>query len=165
MRTQRSLMFVFALCPMLALGQVVKTEEWLEHLWSLAFLRDGRMLITERPGRLRVVVRGQLDPNPVRGLPQVTEHGQGGLHDVVPHPKFAENQLIYLAYAARGPDGVGTELARATFMGDHLEHVQVLFRQEPKGTSGNHLGGRIVFDRAGYVHLTLGDHGEKERAH
>src|SRR5258708_33157573 len=174
MRTQRSLMFVFALCPMLALGQVVKTEEhsfrvvkvveWLEHPWSLAFVPDGRMLITERPGRLRVVVRGQLDPNPVRGVPQVAEHGQGGLHDVVPHPKFAENKLIYLAYAARGPDGVGTELARATFMGDHLEHVQVLFRQEPKGTSGNHFGGRIVFDRAGYVYLTLGDRGEKERA-
>src|SRR5258706_4728260 len=112
--------------------RVVKVVEWLDHPWSLAFLPDGRMLITERPGRLRVVRHGKLEPNPVRGLPQVTEHGQGGLHDVVPHPNFKENQLIYLAYAARGRDGVGTELARARLVDDRLENVQVLFRQEPK---------------------------------
>jgi len=144
--------------------RVVKVVEWLEYPWSLAFLPDGRMLVTERAGRLRVVYHGKLEPNPVQGLPQVAEHGQGGLHDVVPHPKFAENQLIYFAYAARGAGGVGTELARAKLVGDYLEQVQVLFRQEPKGTSGNHFGGRIVFDRAGYVYLTLGDRGEKERA-
>jgi glucose/arabinose dehydrogenase len=142
----------------------VKLVEWLEKPWSLAFLPDGRMLVTERAGRLRVVKHGKLDPRPVQGLPQVTEHGQGGLHDVVPHPQFATNQLIYLAYAARGRDGVGTELARGKLVGDHLENVRVLFRQEPKGTSGNHFGGRIVFDRAGYLYLTLGDRGEKERA-
>jgi glucose/arabinose dehydrogenase len=142
----------------------VKLVDWLEHPWSVAFLPDGRMLVTERPGRLRIVKNGVLEKKPVEGLPQVAEHGQGGLHDVVLHPKFAENQLVYLAYAARGGDGVGTELARGKLVGDHLEHVQVLFRQEPKGTSGNHFGGRIVFDRAGYVYLTLGDRGEKDRA-
>jgi len=107
---------------------------------------------------------GKLEPNPVQGLPQVTQHGQGGLHDVVLHPQFKTNQLVYLAYAARGRDGVGTELARGKLVGERLENVQVLFRQEPKGTSGDHFGGRIVFDRAGYVYLTLGDRGEMERA-
>jgi glucose/arabinose dehydrogenase len=94
----------------------------------------------------------------------VTVHGQGGLHDVVLHPQFEKNQLVYLAYAARGDDGVGTELARGRLAGDRLEDVQVLFRQAPKGTSGNHFGGRIVFDRAGFVYLTLGDRGEMPRA-
>jgi aldose sugar dehydrogenase len=145
--------------------RVVKVAKRLDHPWSLAFLPDGRMLVTERPGRLRIVSKeGKLEPRPVEGLPQVTEHGQGGLHDVVLHPRFAENQLVYLAYAARGSDGVGTELARGRFTGDRLENVQVLFRQSPKGNSGNHFGGRIVFDRAGFVYLTLGDRGEQERA-
>jgi glucose/arabinose dehydrogenase len=144
--------------------RVVKVVEGLDHPWSVAFLPDGRMLVTERAGRLRVVKEGKLEPRPVQGLPQVTEHGQGGLHDVVLHPQFASNQLIYLAYAARGKDGVGTELARGKLVGDRLEDVQVLFRQSPKGTSGNHFGGRIVFDRAGYLYLTLGERGEKGRA-
>ena len=144
--------------------RVVKVVEGLDHPWSVAFLPDGRMLVTEKAGRLRVVKGGKLEARPVQGLPQVTEHGQGGLHDVVLHPQFASNQLVYLAYAARGKDGVGTELARGRLVDDRLENVQVLFRQSPKGTSGNHFGGRIVFDRAGYVYLTLGDRGEKERA-
>jgi glucose/arabinose dehydrogenase len=97
-------------------------------------------------------------------VPQVTVHGQGGFFDVVPHPQFEKNQLVYLSYAARGDDGVGTELARAKLAGNRLEDVQVLFRQSPKGRSGNHFGGRIVFDRAGYLYLTLGDRGEMPRA-
>ena len=145
--------------------KVVKVATGLDHPWSVAFLPDGRMLVTERPGRLRIVSKdGQLQPRPVAGLPQVTEHGQGGLHDVVLHPKFAENRLVYVSYAARGTDGVGTELARGKLAGERLEDVQVLFRQSPKGTSGNHFGGRIVFDRAGFVYLTLGDRGEMPRA-
>ena len=144
--------------------RVTKVVEGLEQPWSLAFLPDGRMLITEKAGRLRVVREGRLDPKPVSGMPQVTVHGQGGLHDVVPHPRFAENGLIYLAYAARGADGVGTELARARLAGDRLENVQVIFAQSPKGNAGQHFGGRIVFDRAGFVYLTLGDRGERDRA-
>ena len=86
----------------------------LDHPWSLAFLPDGRMLVTERAGRLRYVAAdGTLDPTPVSGLPEaVAERRQGGLHDVVLHPRFAENGLVYLAYAGRGPGGYGTELAR-----------------------------------------------------
>ena len=144
--------------------RVVQVVKGLEQPWSLAFLPDGRMLVTEKAGRLRVVNRGRLEPEPIGGLPQVTVHGQGGLHDVVLHPQFEKNQLVYLAYAARGADGVGTELARGRLAGSRLEEVQVLFRQSPKGRTGNHFGGRIVFDRAGYVYLTLGDRGEMQRA-
>jgi len=144
--------------------RVVQVVKGLEQPWSLAFLPDGRMLVTEKAGRLRVVNGGRLEPEPIGGLPQVTVHGQGGLHDVVLHPQFEKNQLVYLAYAARGADGVGTELARGRLAGNRLEEVQVLFRQSPKGRSGNHFGGRIVFDRAGYVYLTLGDRGEMPRA-
>ena len=144
--------------------RVVKLIEGLEQPWSLAFLPDSRMLVTEKAGRLRIVSQGKLDPKPVEGLPQVTVHGQGGLHDVVLHPQFEKNQMLYLAYAARGNDGVGTELARARLVGHRLEEVQVLFRQAPKGSAGQHFGGRIVFDRAGYLYLTLGDRGERERA-
>jgi aldose sugar dehydrogenase len=94
----------------------------------------------------------------------VTVHGQGGLQDVVLHPQFARNQLVYVSYAGRGDDGVGTELARGRLVGNRLEDVQVLFRQSPKGRAGQHFGGRIVFDRAGYVYLTLGDRGDRDRA-
>ena len=145
--------------------RVVSLVQGLQQPWSLAFLPDGRMLVTEKAGRLRVVsAQGRLEPQPVEGLPQVTVHGQGGLHDVAVHPQFQKNQLVYLAYAARGEDGVGTELARGRLAGNRLEDVQVLFRQAPKGRSGNHFGGRIVFDRAGYLYLTLGDRGERDRA-
>jgi glucose/arabinose dehydrogenase len=144
--------------------RVVKVVEGLEQPWSLAFLPDGRMLVTEKAGRLRVISQGKLDPKPVDGLPEVTVQGQGGLHDVVLHPEFSKNSLIYLAYAARGSDGAGTELARGRLAGHRLEDVQVLFRQSPKGRAGQHFGGRIVFDRQGFVYLTLGDRGEKDRA-
>jgi len=143
---------------------VTTIVQGLEHPWSLAFLPDGRMLVTERPGRLRVVARGKLDPEPIAGLPQVAAGGQGGLFDVVLHPRYGENRLIYFAYAARGEGGVGTELARAKLNGKQLEEVQVLFRQSPKGTSSIHFGGRIVFDRDGYLYLTLGERGQMERA-
>jgi glucose/arabinose dehydrogenase len=144
--------------------RVVKVVEGLEQPWSLSFLPDGRMLVTEKAGRLRLVVDNKLVPTPVAGLPQVTVHGQGGLFDVVLHPDYSKNSLVYLSYAARGDDGVGTELARGKLNGDRLENVQVLFRQSPKGSRGQHFGGRIAFDRAGYLYLTLGDRGEMPRA-
>src|SRR6185369_9042868 len=92
--------------------RVVEVVKGLEQPWSLAFLPDGRMLVTEKAGRLRMIANGKLEQQPIAGLPRVTVHGQGGLHDVVPHSDFAKNSLVYLAYAARGEDGVGTELAR-----------------------------------------------------
>ena len=144
--------------------RVVKLVEGLDHPWSLAFLPDGRMLVTERPGRLRIVSGGKLQPTPVAGVPEVVASGQGGLFDVVPHPRFAENSLVYLAYNARGIGGTGTELARGKLAGNRLENVQRLFAQDPKGSGGQHFGGRIVFDRAGYLYLTLGERGDRDRA-
>src|SRR3954447_23684776 len=144
--------------------RVVQIVKGLEQPWSLAFLPDGRMLVTEKAGRLRMIANGKLEPQPIAGPPRVSGHGQGGLHDGVLHPQFEKNRLVYLAYASRGEDGVGTELARGRLTEGTLEDVQVLFRQSPKGRTGNHFGGRIVFDHAGYVYLTLGDRGEMPRA-
>ena len=138
----------------------------LERPWSLAFLPDGRMLVTEREGRLRYVAAdGTLDPTPISGLPEaVAERRQGGLHDVVPHPRFRENRLVYLAYAGKGAGGYGTELARGRLDGHRLTGVKVLFRALPKSFGGRHFGGRVVFDGKGHVFLTLGDRGNRPSA-
>lgn len=145
--------------------RVVPLVEGLSHPWSMAFLPDGRMLVTERDGRLRVVARDfRLDPHPIEGVPQVSAVGQGGLFDVVLHPKYADNGWIYLAYNGAGVGGHGTELMRAKLDGHRLTQAQVLFRMAPKSSAGHHFGGRVVFDRHGYVYLTLGDRGDKERA-
>ncbi len=144
--------------------RVVELVRGLEQPWSLAFLPDGRLLVTEKAGRLRLVEGNKLDPQPVGGLPEVTVHGQGGLMDVVLHPRFPQNGLVYFSYAARGADGVGTEVARGRLVGHQLENVQVLFRQTPKGTRGQHFGSRLVFDRRDFLYITLGDRGEMARA-
>ncbi|MFO0208459.1 MAG: PQQ-dependent sugar dehydrogenase [Betaproteobacteria bacterium] len=154
--------------------RLVTVTEGLERPWGLAFLPDGRMLVTERPGRLRVVGRdGKLDPTPVAGLPRVDAQGQGGLMDVVPHPEYASNGWIYWSYAQRDAEGRnGTEVARGKLAGAagawRMEQVQVVFRMAPKSSSGQHFGSRIVFDaRPGQpvvMYVTLGDRGEMQRA-
>jgi len=145
--------------------RVVTLVRGLQHPWSIAFLPDGRMLVTERPGRLRIVGRDfKLDPIPVEGLPAVTAAGQGGLLDVVLHPQYAQNGWVYWSYNAEGPGGWGTALARGKLSGSRMTDVQVLFSMEPKTRAVHHFGGRIVFDRKGYVYLTLGDRGDMPRA-
>jgi glucose/arabinose dehydrogenase len=144
--------------------RIVKIVEGLEHPWGLAFLPDDRMLITERPGRLRIVQGQKLAPQPVSGLPQIAAVGQGGLLDVAAHPRFAENGLVYVSYVARGDGGVGTEVARGRLAGSRLEDVKVIFRQLPKSGGGRHFGSRLVFDREGYLYITLGDRGDMDRA-
>ncbi len=142
----------------------------LENPWGMAFLPDGRMLITERPGRLRVISKdGQLDPQPVAGLPRVDPQGQGGLLDVAIHPQYAKNGWIYLTYSQRDAAGAnGTELARGRLTGApgawRFDNVEVLFRMAPKSRAGQHFGARLVFDREGYLYMTLGDRGEMARA-
>jgi glucose/arabinose dehydrogenase len=167
-------LLALAAAAQLAQGQTFRSEAHaftvariaggLEHPWSVAFLPDGRLLVTEREGRLRIVKDGRLEPQPVAGLPPVAPRGQGGLLDVVPHPGFAQNGLVYFSFAARGADGYGTEVARARLAGDRLEGAEVIFRQNPKGGTGIHFGSRLVFDRAGFLYITLGDRGEQDRA-
>jgi aldose sugar dehydrogenase len=133
----------------------------LQNPWGLAFLPDGRMLVTERSGRLRVVsAAGQLS-EPLGGtLPRVAARGQGGLLDVALDPNFAQNRLVYLSYAEdRGERRAGTSVMRARLnaAGTALEGGQVIFRQEPSHTGGNHFGSRLVFDRGGHLLVTLGD--------
>jgi len=133
----------------------------LDHPWALAFLPDGRMLVTERPGRLRIVARdGSISP-PVSGVPQVRASGQGGLHDVVLDRDFASNRTIYLCYAEPAEGGGRTAMARARFSDGaaaRLDDVKVIFRQEGPLSSGNHYGCRIVQGRDGNLWLTMGDH-------
>jgi len=133
----------------------------LDHPWGLAFLTDGRMLVTERPGRLRVVTRdGKLSP-PVTGVPQVRASGQGGLHDVVLDRAFASNKTIYFCFAEPASGGGRTAMARARFSdgeAPQLDDVKVIFRQEGPLSGGNHYGCRIVQGRDGNLWLTMGDH-------
>lgn len=144
--------------------QVRILAQGLEHPWSVAFLPDGRMLVTEREGRLRIVRNGKLEPRPVSGLPAIAPTGQGGLLDVALHPRHAENGWIYLAYSARGPGGVGTEVIRARLVQDRLEDVKTIFQMQPKVGGGRHFGARLVFDRQGLLYITLGDRGDQDRA-
>ena len=145
--------------------RVVTLLPGLENPWSVAFLPDGRMLVTERAGRLRLVGSDfRLASQPIEGLPEIVERGQGGLFDVVLHPQYAQNGWIYWAYNAPGPGGWGTALARGKLQGQRMTEVQVLFSMQPKTRSSQHFGGRIVFDKAGMLYLTLGDRGDKDRA-
>lgn len=145
--------------------RVATLTRGLENPWSIAFLPDGRMLVTERSGRMRILDKYfNLDPTPIEGLPEIIARGQGGLFDVVLHPDYPNNGWIYWAYNAPGTGGWGTALARGKLQGHRMTNVQVLFSMEPKTRGGQHFGGRIVFDKAGMVYLTLGDRGDKARA-
>ncbi len=144
--------------------KVVTVTEGLEYPWGMAFLPDGRILVTERPGRLRLVVEGKLDPAPIGGLPEIAATGQGGLLDVALHPEYPDNGWIYLSYAAAGPGGVGTEVMRGRLDGHRLVNQQLLFRVSPKSRGGRHFGSRLVFDNKGYLFITAGERGDRERA-
>jgi aldose sugar dehydrogenase len=132
----------------------------LVHPWALAFLPDGKMLVTERPGRMRIVsVEGQLSP-PLKGVPEVWATGQGGLLDVVTDNAFAQNRTIYFCYSERTGGGGRTAVARARLNdGDgRLDEVKIIFRQDGPLSSGNHYGCRIVQANDGNLVITLGEH-------
>jgi glucose/arabinose dehydrogenase len=145
--------------------RVVTVAEGLEHPWGLAFLPDGRMLVTERPGRLRTVEADGRLSAPIAGVPAVFASGQGGLLDVALDPNFADNRLIYLSYAEAGDGGTaGTAVARGRLGDGTLEDVEVIFRQRPKVGGQNHWGSRLVFAPDGTLFVTLGERYQKERA-
>ena len=144
--------------------RVTTVAEGLEHPWGLAFLPDGRMLVTERPGRLRIVSADGTISKPVSGLPRVQARGQGGLLDVVLHPQFAANGLVYLSFSEPGSGGAGTSVARGRLVGEALQEVEVIFRQAPKVDTGFHYGSRLVFDREGKLFVSSGDRGMQDTA-
>ncbi|MBA4260760.1 MAG: hypothetical protein C0443_01700 [Comamonadaceae bacterium] len=131
----------------------------LENPWGLAFIDGGRMLVTERPGRLRVVQPDGRVGDPVTGVPTVEAAGQGGLLDVATDRDFARNRTVYLCYSEPGPGGSSTALARARLSVDaaRLEDVKVIFSQQPKVSSRLHFGCRIAEATDGTLFLTLGD--------
>jgi glucose/arabinose dehydrogenase len=133
--------------------------------WSLAFLPDGDLLITERAGRLRIVRKGTLDPQPIAGTPQVRVTALGGLLDVVLHPRFAENRLVYLSYTkANDQNLTTTAIARGRFDGKSLTDVRDIFIANSWSKSVTNFGGRMAFDRNGLLFVTIGERQEQERA-
>jgi glucose/arabinose dehydrogenase len=136
----------------------------LVHPWSLAFLPNGDMLVTERVGRLRIVRNGELSPSPVKGVPDVELGGQGGLLDVALHPKFMENRLIYLSYVSAGEGGSGTEVARARLVDDALVELETILVVIPKSIGGRHFGSRLLFGRDGFLYVTAGERASRNRA-
>ena len=141
--------------------RVVTVAEGLVHPWSIAFLPGGEILVTERPGRLRVIRDGELDPEAVAGIPDVWARGQGGLLDVVPHPDFASNRLLYISYSK--PDASGDEattaVIRGTFDGRALTNVEEVIETVAWGRGGAHFGSRLAFDKDNYLFISVGDRG------
>jgi aldose sugar dehydrogenase len=161
--------------PLAPLPQVLFTAEQpirvsaittaLENPWSIAFLPDGAMLVTERPGRLRIVRNDELDPEPVPGVPAVRRTILGGLFEVALHPAFAQNRFLYLTYAKARDDGdITTAIARGRFDGRVLSDVEDIFLANNWSTSPFNFGGRIVFDRDGYLFIAVGERMEEHRA-
>ncbi len=137
--------------------QITTLADGLAYPWSIAFLPDDTLLVSERNGDLRIIRDGRLDPEPVAGVPEAFVSGQGGLHDVVLHPRFAENRLIYLTYAHGDSSANATRVARGRFDGERLTDVEVLFTAEPAKTTPAHYGGRMVFLEDETFLLTIGD--------
>ncbi len=149
--------------------EVTTITQGLEHPWALAFLPDRQgMLVTERPGNLRVVGMDGKRSAPIEGVPKVWAKGQGGLLDVVLSPDFKQDRMVYLSYAEGGAAGdkAGTAVGRGRLSDDlkTLKDFTVIFRQEPKLSVGNHFGSRLVFDRDGYLFITLGENNDRPTA-
>lgn len=136
----------------------------LEFPWGMAFLPGGEILVTERPGRLRVIRGGLLDPTPVAGVPEVWASGQGGLLDVALHPDFAKNRLVYLSYSKPGAKGATTAVVRGTFDGKRLSGVEEIFEADAWNKNRVHFGSRLLFDGKGHLFISIGERGEMQQA-
>jgi len=144
--------------------KITTIAEGLEHPWGMAFLANGDMLVTERPGRLRLIHDGKLRLKAIAGLPSIKASGQGGLLDVVLHPDYLKNGWIYFSYAEPGARGAGTAVSRARLKGLQLLDVEKIFSMNIKSGGGRHFGSRLLFDQNGYLYITVGERGEQDRA-
>ena len=144
--------------------RVITVVDGLEYPWGMAFLPDERILITERPGRLRLIDHDGNVSKPLAGMPEVFARGQGGLLDVALDPEFETNNFIYFSYAEPGKDGGGTAVGRGRLEGERIRAFKVIFRQIPKTDTRIHFGSRLVFARDGKLFITLGERGEREKA-
>ena len=143
---------------------VVPMFKGLESPWSLAFLPNGDMLITEKPGRLRIARGGTLDPQPVAGTPAVFAVGQGGLLEVAVHPEFAKNQFVYLTYS-KGREKEGTTaLARGRFDGKAIVELKDILVTDNWNTGGVHFGSKLAFGKDGMLYMTVGERNDRNRA-
>lgn len=152
--------------PPTAPARVTPVVGGLDHPWSMAFLPDGGILITERPGNLRLLRTPGGLSKPLAGVPKVAARGQGGLLDVALSPEFATDRYVYLAYAEADGGKSGTAVGRGRLSDDAsgLEDFRVLFRQEPKLSSGQHFGARLVFDGKGHLYIALGENNQRPTA-
>jgi len=138
-------------------ARIVDVARGLQHPWGLAFLPDGRLLVTERPGRLRIVAPDGRVSAPVAGVPDVQAGGQAGLLDVAPSPRFAQDRLVYLSFAEPGEGRAGTAVARGRLGEGGLEDTRVIWRQQPKVRGSAHWGSRLAWRPDGTLFVTLGD--------
>jgi aldose sugar dehydrogenase len=137
--------------------KITEIAKGLDHPWSMAFLPDGSILVTERVGRLRLIQGGLLRAEPIGGVPPVHTGSQAGLFDIVLHPQFAQNNIVYLTYAAGTKAANGTQVARARFDGSTLQDLHVIFEAMPLKDTDNHYGGRLAFLPDGTFALTIGE--------
>lgn len=145
--------------------QVETITEELEVPWSIEFLPDGAMLVAERPGRLRMIQDGQLDPQPIPGLPLITAVGEGGLMDIALHPQFEQNQWLYLSYTATSEEGdIRTRVSRFRLTDGELTEPQAIFAGAPSHSAGVHFGSRLAFGLDGKLYITLGERADPSRA-
>jgi aldose sugar dehydrogenase len=136
----------------------------LKNPWGMTFLPDGRILVTEREGRIVIFKDGQLQPEEIENVPAVYAEGQGGLLDIQLHPDYKSNGWIYLTYAKPGEGGGGTTLSRTKLEGNKFVEFQELFNAQPFVNSGAHFGSRIAFDGNGYIFFSSGERGTMENA-
>jgi glucose/arabinose dehydrogenase len=144
--------------------RIVPVVSGLVNPWSLTFLPNGDMLVTERPGRLRLVRNGKLVPEPIAGVPEVWATGQGGLLEVLPHPRFADNQWLYLTYSKPCEKGATTALLRGRFDGKALVDAKDLFVADNCNTGNPHFGSKLAFGRDGMLYMTIGERGDRNRS-
>ena len=132
--------------------------------WAMEWLPNGDMLVTDKPGKMWIVPKGSKQPTEIKGVPEVYNNGQGGLLGLVLHPDYANNGWIYISYSAKGDGGGNTVITRAKLKNNELVEQETIFQAAPLTRSGVHFGGRMDFDREGYLFFSVGERGEMENA-